>query len=97
MSKIVLASNNSHKIKEFSKILGEENIEIVPQSKLGIPEAEETGLTFLENSIIKARNASLLAKLPAIADDSGIEVDALNGRPGIYSARYAAKRYSLFT
>ena len=89
MSKIVLASNNSHKIKEFSKILGEENIEIVPQSKLGIPEVEETGLTFLENSIIKARNASLLSKLPAIADDSGIEVDALNGRPGIYSARYA--------
>ncbi|MDA9896594.1 RdgB/HAM1 family non-canonical purine NTP pyrophosphatase [Gammaproteobacteria bacterium] len=89
MSKIVLASNNSHKIKEFSKILDEENIQLIPQSKLDIPEADETGLTFLENSIIKARNASLIAKLPAIADDSGIEVDALNGRPGIYSARYA--------
>ena len=89
MSKIVLASNNSHKIKEFSKILDEENIQLISQSKLDIPEADETGLTFLENSIIKARNASLIAKLPAIADDSGIEVDALNGRPGIYSARYA--------
>ena len=89
MSKIVLASNNSHKIKEFSKILDEENIQLISQSKLDIPEADETGLTFLENSIIKARNASLVAKLPAIADDSGIEVDALNGRPGIYSARYA--------
>ena len=89
MSKIVLASNNSHKIREFSKILDEENIQLISQSKLDIPEADETGLTFLENSIIKARNASLIAKLPAIADDSGIEVDALNGRPGIYSARYA--------
>ena len=89
MNKIVLASNNSHKIKEFSKILDEENIQLISQSKLDIPEADETGLTFLENSIIKARNASLIAKLPAIADDSGIEVDALNGRPGIYSARYA--------
>ena len=89
MSKIVLASNNSHKIKEFSKILDEENIQLISQSKLDISEADETGLTFLENSIIKARNASLIAKLPAIADDSGIEVDALNGRPGIYSARYA--------
>ena len=89
MSKIVLASNNSHKIKELSKILDEENIQLISQSKLDIPEADETGLTFLENSIIKARNASLIAKLPAIADDSGIEVDALNGRPGIYSARYA--------
>ena len=91
MSKIVLASNNSHKIKEFSKILGEENIEIVPQSKLGIPEAEETGLTFLENSIIKARNASLLSKLPAIADDSGICVDSLDGQPGVFSARFAGE------
>ena len=89
MSKIVLASNNSHKIKEFSKILDEENIQLISQSKLDIPEADETGLTFLENSIIKTRNASLIAKLPAIADDSGIEVDALNGKPGIYSARYA--------
>ena len=89
MSKIVLASNNKHKIKEFERILIKENFDLVPQSKLGIQEIEETGLTFVENSIIKARNASLISKLPAIADDSGIEVDALNGRPGIYSARYA--------
>ena len=91
MSKIVLASNNKHKIKEFEEILRQEDVELIPQSKFGILEVEETGLTFVENSILKARNASLLAKLPAIADDSGIEVDALNGRPGIYSARYAGK------
>ena len=72
MTRIVLASNNSHKIKEFAKILDKENIKLVPQTKLGISEVDETGLTFLENSIIKARNASLIAKLPAIADDSGI-------------------------
>ena len=91
MSKIILASNNIHKIKEFKKILEKENIELIPQSSLGIPDIPETGLTFLENSILKARNASLLGKLPAIADDSGIEVDALSGRPGIYSARYAGE------
>ena len=91
MIKIVLASNNNHKVKEFEKILGNTNIELIPQRKLGIPEIPETGLTFLENSILKARNASLLANMPAIADDSGIEVDALSGRPGIYSARYAGE------
>ena len=72
MSKIVLASNNKHKIKEFERILIKENFDLVPQSKLGIQEIEETGLTFVENSILKARNASFLSKLPAIADDSGI-------------------------
>lgn len=87
--KIVLASNNHNKIKEFQEILNSKDIELISQSKLNIPEAEETGLTFVENAIIKARNASYLSKLPAIADDSGIEVDALLGRPGIYSARYA--------
>ena len=87
--KIVLASNNHNKIKEFQEILNSKDIELISQSKLNIPEAEETGLTFVENAIIKARNASYLSKLPAIADDSGIEVDALSGRPGIYSARYA--------
>ena len=91
MIKVVLASNNLHKIKEFEAILGRENIELIPQSQLEIPEVPETGLTFVENSILKARNASLLANLPAIADDSGIEVDALSGRPGIYSARYAGE------
>lgn len=87
--KIVLASNNHNKIKEFQEILNSKDIELISQSKLNIPEAEETGLTFVENALIKARNASYLSKLPAIADDSGIEVDALSGRPGIYSARYA--------
>ena len=91
MIKIVLASNNNHKVKEFERILENTNIELIPQRKLGIPEIPETGLTFLENSILKARNASLLANMPAIADDSGIEVDALSGRPGIYSARYAGE------
>jgi XTP/dITP diphosphohydrolase len=87
--KIVLASNNRNKIKEFQEILNSKDIELISQSTLNIPEAEETGLTFVENALIKARNASYLSKLPAIADDSGIEVDALSGRPGIYSARYA--------
>ena len=92
MNKIVLASNNIHKVIEFKKILAKENIELIPQSDLGIPEIPETGLTFLENSILKARNASFIANLPAIADDSGIEVDALAGRPGIFSARYAGEQ-----
>ena len=91
MNKIVLASNNTHKVIEFKKILAKENIELIPQSDLGIPEIPETGLTFLENSILKARNASFIANLPAIADDSGIEVDALAGRPGIFAARYAGE------
>ena len=77
--KIVLASNNHNKIKEFQEILNSKDIELISQSTLNIPEAEETGLTFVENALIKARNASYLSKLPAIADDSGIEVDALLG------------------
>ena len=91
MSKIVLASNNSHKIKEFEKILDGASVEIISQSSLNIHEAAETGLTFIENAILKARNACFVSGLPAIADDSGIEVDALSGRPGIYSARYAGE------
>ena len=91
MSKIALASNNPHKIKEFERILEGESIEIVSQSALNIPEAQETGLTFIENAILKARNACYVSGLPAIADDSGIEVDALSGRPGVYSARYAGE------
>ena len=92
MNKIVLASNNIHKIREFKKILKKDNIELIPQSDLKIPDIPETGLTFIENAILKARNASLLSNLPAIADDSGIEVDALHGRPGIYSARYSGEK-----
>jgi XTP/dITP diphosphohydrolase len=91
MSKIVLASNNNHKIKEFTKILNQEDFHLIPQGQLNISEVEETGKTFIENAILKARNAANIAKMPSISDDSGIEVDALLGRPGIYSARYAGE------
>lgn len=86
---IVLASNNAGKVREIGQLLAGARIQIRPQSDFGVPEAEETGLTFVENAIIKARNASAHSGLAAIADDSGIEVDALRGAPGIYSARYA--------
>lgn len=89
MDRIVLASGNKGKVKEFSELLADVDIRVVPQSDFGVPDAEETGLTFVENSIIKARNAAAHTDLPAIADDSGLEVDYLNGAPGIYSARYA--------
>ena len=89
MSKIVLASGNVGKLKEFSAPLSELDMDIIPQSDFNVSEAEETGLTFVENAILKARHACLHTGLPAIADDSGIEVDALNGEPGIYSARYS--------
>lgn len=89
MKKIVLASNNPGKVREFNQLLADLDLEVVPQSEFGVPEAEETGLTFVENAILKARNAAHYTGLPAIADDSGIEVDALQGAPGIYSARYA--------
>jgi XTP/dITP diphosphohydrolase len=84
---IVLASGNPGKIKEIQAILAQHPI--VPQSAFNVAEAEETGATFVENAIIKARNAALHCKLPAIADDSGLVVDALNGAPGVISARYA--------
>ncbi len=89
MSTFVLASNNKGKIREFSAMLNELGVEVRPQSDYGVIDVPETGTTFVENAIIKARNASLHTGLPALADDSGIEVDALNGAPGIYSARYA--------
>jgi len=87
--RIVLASNNAGKIREMNAILMSHDMNVIAQSEFGIPEAEETGLTFVENAILKARNAAQHSGLPAIADDSGIEVDALQGRPGIYSARFA--------
>lgn len=92
--RIVLASGNQGKLKEFSQILAPLNLEIVSQGTLGIVDAEETGLSFVENAIIKARNACAATGLPAIADDSGLEVDALSGAPGIYSARFAGPRAS---
>ena len=87
MSSIVLASGNPGKIREIQAIL--QNDKILPQSAFNVAEPEETGATFIENAIIKARNAAAHCNLPAIADDSGLVVDALNGAPGVISARYA--------
>ncbi|MDH5184526.1 MAG: XTP/dITP diphosphatase [Gammaproteobacteria bacterium] len=89
MKKVILASGNPGKVREIGEMLKALGIEVVPQSEFHVPEAEETGTTFVENAIIKARNAAQHTGLPAIADDSGIEVDALNGAPGVYSARYS--------
>lgn len=87
--KVVLASNNPGKIAEFQKLLAAVQITLIPQTEFRVSEVEEDGLSFVENAIIKARHASRQAKLPAIADDSGLEVDFINGAPGIYSARFA--------
>lgn len=91
MKTIVLASNNRKKLQELQAMLQHmpEAVTLTPQSAFAIPEAIEDGLTFVENAILKARHASSLTGLPALADDSGLEVDALGGAPGIYSARFA--------
>ncbi len=89
MQRIVLATGNPGKVREFTDILSDLDLAIRPQSDFGVPDVEETGLSFVENAILKARNAAAHTGQPAIADDSGLEVDALNGAPGIYSARYA--------
>jgi XTP/dITP diphosphohydrolase len=89
--RVVLASGNAGKLREFAELLAGTGFEPVRQSELGIDPPPETGSTFLENALIKARNAARVAGLPAIADDSGIEVDALGGAPGVYSARYAGE------
>lgn len=89
MEKIVLASGNAKKLAEMQQLLAPLSIEVVAQSEFSVPEADETGTTFVENAIIKARNASKYTGLPAIADDSGIEVAALKGAPGVYSARFS--------
>jgi XTP/dITP diphosphohydrolase len=93
MTKIVLASGNQGKLREFSAMFTEHfsdaGVELIPQTELGVSDADETGLSFVENAIIKARYACEVTGLPALADDSGIEVDALQGAPGIYSARYS--------
>jgi XTP/dITP diphosphohydrolase len=88
MKKLVLATGNPGKVRELNVMLGD-NYEVVSQLDLGVSEVPETGLSFVENALIKARNAAKQTNLPALADDSGIVVDALNGAPGIYSARYA--------
>jgi len=89
MKEIILASSNQGKVREINQLLAGLDLHVQPQTDFGVPDIEETGLTFVENAILKARNAAQHTGLPAIADDSGIEVDALNGAPGIYSARYA--------
>jgi XTP/dITP diphosphohydrolase len=88
-NKIVLASNNEGKVREINAMLSGHHLQIISQSEFSVPEIEETGLTFVENAILKARNAVKHTGLPAIGDDSGIEIPGLNGKPGIYSARYA--------
>lgn len=87
--KLVLATGNQDKVAELQHLLRDCGIEVIPQTALQVPEIEETGLTFVENAILKARNACRHTRLPAIADDSGLEVDFLRGQPGIHSARFA--------
>ncbi|MBA0160782.1 XTP/dITP diphosphatase [Pectobacterium versatile] len=89
MQKVVLATGNPGKVRELASLLADFGLDIVAQTELGVDSAEETGLTFIENAILKARHAAQITGLPAIADDSGLAVDALGGAPGIYSARYA--------
>ena len=89
--KLVLASSNQGKLEELRSLLSGNGIELVAQSDLGVDDADETGATFVENALIKARHATRITGLPALADDSGICVDALDGAPGLYSARYAGE------
>lgn len=91
MTTIVLATGNQGKVKELAALFASHDISIVPQSAFDVPDVPETGTTFVENAIIKARHAAKITGLPAIADDSGLEVDALHGAPGVFSARYAGK------
>lgn len=88
---LVLASGNAGKLAEFHALLADFGFDVRPQSEFGVDDAEETGLTFIENAILKARHASRATGLPALADDSGLVVDALGGAPGLYSARYAGE------
>lgn len=91
MQKIVLATGNKGKVAELSAMLAPFDLQVIPQTELQVSDAAETGLTFVENALIKARHAALITGLPAIADDSGLAVQALGGAPGIYSARYAGE------
>lgn len=90
-NELVLASSNPGKIREFGQLFADLGLRVRPQSDFGVVDVEETGLTFVENALLKAREASRISGLPALADDSGLEVDALAGQPGIYSARYAGE------
>ena len=89
MNKLVLATGNQKKVKELAAMLADMKIQVIPQSEFAVSDADETGTTFVENAIIKARHAARITGLPAVADDSGLEVDLLHGRPGVYSARFA--------
>ncbi|WP_241609196.1 XTP/dITP diphosphatase [Rosenbergiella australiborealis] len=89
--KVVLATGNAGKVNELADLLADRGLTIIAQTELGVGSVEETGLTFIENALIKARHAARITGLPAIADDSGLAVDALQGAPGIYSARYAGE------
>jgi XTP/dITP diphosphohydrolase len=89
LKRVVLASNNAGKLREFASLLNAAGIELIAQGELGVPEAEEPHATFVENALAKARHASKLTGLPALADDSGLCVHALRGAPGVYSARFA--------
>ena len=91
ISRLVLASGNAGKLREFQRLLAPLGIDVIAQAQIGIPEAAEPHATFVENALAKARHASSLAHLPALADDSGICVDALNGAPGVHSARFAGE------
>lgn len=91
MQKVVLATGNPGKVRELAQLLADFGLDIVAQTELGVDSAEETGLTFIENALLKARHAAQVTGLPAIADDSGLSVDILGGAPGIYSARYAGE------
>ncbi|MBB3230619.1 RdgB/HAM1 family non-canonical purine NTP pyrophosphatase [Halomonas stenophila] len=91
MTRLVLASGNPGKLREFDQLLAPLGVDVRPQSDFAVTEVEETGLTFVENALLKAREAARISGLPALADDSGLAVDALQGRPGIHSARFAGE------
>lgn len=90
-TRLVLASGNAGKLREFNELLAPLGYDVMAQSAFDVPEVEETGLTFIENALLKAREACRISGLPSLSDDSGLEVDALNGQPGIYSARFAGE------
>lgn len=94
MQKVVLATGNAGKVRELASLLNDFGLDVVAQTELNVESVEETGLTFIENAILKARHAAKVTGLPAIADDSGLAVDALGGAPGIYSARYSGENAS---
>ena len=91
MQKVVLSTGNAGKVRELASLLNDFGLDVVAQTELGVDSAEKTGLTFIENAILKARHAAQVTGLPAIADDSGLAVDFLGGAPGIYSARYSGE------